>query len=340
MMTWSEEGLARTWRALKDVEGEEWALSPLHKSGAVVFHAGRSFPGSREAIVVDFPAGTIRPADRLPGGGGFDVLRVPSRPGSEGRESIALVRLIDGSHELFALMAVNVLRHLEHLGGVTPRATLDAFFVRVREWQEFMANQRRKPLSTEKQAGLMGELLMLEALVEQMGSALLALDGWQGPLKAAQDFHVGSGAIEVKSTAKAQGFIARINSIDQLDSERWPMFLCATRFFEDEAGETLTQCVHRLREIMDGSGVQKQFDALLLLSRYMDEHADRYTRKLLSGDIHCFRIEDNFPCLRRATLSGQIRNAQYDLDIESLDDEPQSMETMFKMFGETADEPV
>lgn len=339
-MTWSEEGLSRTWRALKDVEGEEWALSPLHRNGAVVFHAGRSFPGSREAVVVDFPAGTIKPADRLPGGGGFDVLRLPPGAGAEEREAIALVRLIDGSHELFALMAVNILRHLEHLGGVTPRATLDAFFVQVREWQEFMANQRRKPLSTEKQAGLMGELIMLEALIGHTGSALVALDSWQGPLKAAQDFHVDSGAFEVKSTAKTQGFIARINSIDQLDSERWPMFLCAIRFAEDEAGETLTQCVNRLREIMDGSGVRKQFDALLLLSRYLDDHADRYTRKLLSGDVQCFRVEEGFPCLRRATLPGQIRNAQYDLDIESLDETPQSMEMMFQMLGETAHEPV
>lgn len=339
-MTWSEEGLARTWRALKDVEGEEWALSPLHRNGAVVFLAGRSFPGSREAIVVDFPAGTIKSADRLPGGGGFDVLRVPSRAGSEGREAIALVRLIDGSHELFALMAVNVLRHLEHLGGVTPRATLDAFFVRVREWQEFMANHRRKPLSKERQAGLMGELLILEALVGHTGSALVALDSWQGPLKAAQDFHVDGGAIEVKSTANMQGFVARINSIEQLDSDRWPMFLCAIRFAEDEAGESLAQCVNRLREIIDGSGVRKQFDALLLLSRYMDEHADRYTRKLLLGDVQCFLLEDDFPCLRRARLPGQIGNAQYDLDIEGLDEKPQSMDMMFQMLGEMADDPV
>mgnify|MGYP001627775760 CR=1 FL=1 len=339
-MTWSEEGLARTWRALKVVEDEEWALSPLHRSGSVVFHAGRSFPGSREAIVVDFPQGTFKQADRLPGGGGFDVMRLPRREGDEGREAIALVRLLDGSHELFSLMAVNVLRHLEHLGGVTPRAILDAFFVRVREWQEFMANQRRKPLSTEAQAGLMGELVILERLIDHAGSALVALDSWQGPLKAAQDFHVESGAIEVKSTARAQGFIARINSIDQLDCERWPMFLCAMRFTEDEAGETLTQCVNRLREAMEGSGVRKQFDALLLLSRYLDDHADRYTRKLLAGDMLCFPVTDSFPCLRRATLPGQIRNAQYDLDIEGLDADPISMDTMFLHLGETADEPV
>lgn len=337
-MTWTEEGLARTWRALKDVEGEEWALSPLHKSGNVVFHAGRSFPGSREAIVVDFPAGTIKYADRLPGGGGFDVMRVPSRPGSEDREAIALVRLIDGSHELFALMAVNVLRHLEYLGNAKPRAILDAFFVRVREWQEFMANQRRKPLSSEKQAGLMGELLMLEKLVDHAGSALVALDSWQGPLRAAQDFHVDGGAIEVKSTAAVQGFIARINSVDQLDADRRPMFLCAIRFAEDEAGETLSQCVNRLREVMDAHGVRKQFDALLMFSRFRDEHSDRYTRKLLANEVFCFPVGDEFPCLRRSTLPGQIRNAQYDLDIESLDIEPQSIEMIFHQLGETADE--
>lgn len=339
-MTWSEDGLTRTWRALRDVEGEEWALSPIHKNGPVVFHAGRSFPGSREAIVVDFPAGTTKAADRLPGGGGFDVLRVPTHAESEGREAIALVRLLEGSHELFALMAVNVLRHLENLGRVTPRATLDAFFVRVREWQEFMANQRRKPLATEKQAGLLGELLILEVLVRHTGSGLLALDYWQGPLKAAQDFHVDCGAIEVKSTAKAQGFVAQINSIDQLDSDRCPMFLCAIRFAESEGGETLAQCVNRVREIMEGSGVRKQFDALLLLSRYFDEHADRYTKRFLSGEVQCFLIEDDFPCLRRATLPGQIRNARYELDIESLSEEPKSIDVMLQVLGETADGPI
>lgn len=337
-MTWTEEGLARTWRALKNVEGEEWALFPLHKSGSVVFHAGRSFPGSREAIIVDFPAGTIKLADRLPGGGGFDVLRMPSHPDSPDREAIALVRLIDGSHELFALMAVNVLRHLEYLGSVKPRAILDAFFVRVREWQEFMANQRRKPLSPEKQAGLMGELLMLEKLLDHAGSAIVALDSWQGPLRAAQDFHVDGGAIEVKSTAAAQGFVARINSVNQLDTERSPMFLCTIRFSEDEAGETLTQCVNRLRDVMDGHGVRKQFDALLMFSRYVDEHADRYIRKLIATEALCFLVGDGFPCLRRNTLPGQIRNAQYDLDIETLDIEPQSLEMILHQLGKTADE--
>ncbi|WP_417628271.1 PD-(D/E)XK motif protein [Pararhodobacter aggregans] len=339
-MAWSEEGLARTWRALKDIEGEDWALSPLHVNGAVVFHAGRNFPGSREAIVVDFPAGTIKTTDRLPGGGGFDVLRVSELTGAQGREAIALVRLLDGSHELFALMAVNVLRHLENLRRGTARATLDAFVVRVREWQEFMANQRRRPLSVEKQAGLMGELLMLDTLISHSGSVLVALDSWQGPLRAAQDFHIDSGAIEVKSTAKAQGFLARINSIDQLDTDRWPLFLCATRFVEDEAGETLTQCVQRLRGVMEGTGVRRQYDALLLLSGYMDDHADRYTRSLLAGELMCFRVEEDFPCLRRATLPAQIRNAQYDLDIEGLGQDPQSIATMLENFGATSDEPV
>jgi hypothetical protein len=169
---------------------------------------------------------------------------------------------------------------------------------------------------------------------------MVALDSWQGPLRAAQDFHVDGGAIEVKSTAKAQGFIARINSIEQLNTERWPMFLCAVRFVEDEAGDTLTQRVHQLRHIMDGSGVRKQFDALLLLSRYFDEHEERYTKKMLSGDIHCYQVDDEFPCLMRSLLPGQIRSAQYDLDVEGLECGSRSMDDMFGYFGETLDDSV
>ncbi|MEX3012361.1 PD-(D/E)XK motif protein [Acinetobacter baumannii] len=42
---------------------------------------------------------------------------------------------------------------------------------------------------------------------------------------------MGSGAIETKSTLSNQGFVAKINSLEQLDdSEKSPLFLNGYRF--------------------------------------------------------------------------------------------------------------
>ncbi|AGI71914.1 hypothetical protein OA238_c18030 [Octadecabacter arcticus 238] len=317
-MTWTEEGLARIWRALLDTEGSSWAISGLYRDGEVSFHAGRSFPNGLEAIVVDFPAGTIRTSDRLPSGGGFDVVRLPSENWVSGREALALVRHVEGAHELFSMMSVNVLRQLEQLDMAKPRLLLDAFFVRVREWQDFMANKRRKPLSAERQVGLQGELMMLEMLADQVHSPLLALNFWQGPLMAPQDFYVEAGAIEVKSTARANGFLVTISSIEQLDAERWPMYLCGFRFVEDESGESLQQAIVKLTQKMQNSGLGKQFEALLLMSGYLSEHADRYDRQLSCTDSKYFLVSEEFPCLRRSGLHAPIRRVSYDIDMEAI----------------------
>lgn len=332
MTTWTETGLQRTWRALAEDQGSAWAILPLHTTGRVSFHAGRSFPGSREAVVVDFPARTIPATLKLPAGGGFDVRKIPAADWPSDREAIALVRDPEGAHDLFAMMAVNVLRYVETLHQTGARIVLDAFLLRVREWQDFMTNRRRKPLSADRQVGLVGELLMLERLGEHLRHDALALACWQGPLKSAQDFHLENGAIEVKSTVRTESFIARINSIEQLDSERFPMFLGAFRFDEDDDGRSLPEIVSALRERMVASGVASQCEALLALAGYFDEHADQYGRRLTPKELRCFPIGADFPCLRRADLPAPVRRAVYDLDLDVIGTENVSPETMLTEF--------
>ena len=336
MTTWTETGLQRTWRALANDPGAAWALAPLHLVGRVAFHAGRSFPGSREAVVVDFPAGTIPDALRLPAGGGFEVRRIPGADWETGREAIALVRDLEGAHDLFAMMAVNVLRYVETLHQTGSRIVLDAFLLRVREWQDFMTNRRRKPLSPDRQVGLMGELLMLEQIGAHLQHDALALGCWQGPMKAAQDIHLENGAIEVKSTVRTGSFVARINSTEQLDTERFPMFLVAFRFEASEEGQGLPEVVAALRKRMMTAGVASQCEALLALSGYFDEHADQYGRRLTQMEMRCLPVDDDFPCLRRSTLPTPVRQAVYDMDLDAIETDSMWWDRMLDEFtGET-----
>ena len=318
MTGWTEEGIARAWRALARQEAaEDWRFVHLTDMGAVSVEAGCQFPLGREALIVSFP-GTwpVNPA-RLPEGKGFDVACIEGQTAFAGKTAIALVRRPEGSPDIFAIMVVEVLRALETSANGAGRDIMEAFLERVREWQAFMARSHR-PLSSDAQIGLLGELWMLRLLADtSLGAG--ALDCWQGPLRAAQDFHVRGGAIEVKSTVRTGSFLARINSIEQLDGDRAPNFLCAFRFEENTDGVSLISLVTELRERFELAGAGRGFEALLMVMGFLDEHAALYGRTLTLKDVMAFRVDGDMPRLTRAALPSAIRSATYVLDLDALE---------------------
>jgi hypothetical protein len=285
--------------------------------GAVSVEAGCHFPLGREALIVSFPGSSPVDAARLPEGKGFDVTSIAGQTIFTGKTAIALVRRPEGSPDIFAIMVVDVLRTLELSAANATKDVMEAFLERVREWQAFMARTQR-PLSPDAQIGLFGELWMLRLLIDtSLGAG--ALNCWQGPLRAAQDFHVRAGAIEVKSTVRTGSFLARINSIEQLDGDRELLFLCAFRFEEDTNGMSLVDLVAQLWEKFRLAGVQRAFEALLMVMGYLDEHAALYGRTFILKDAKAIPVEGDMPRLTRTLLSAAIRSAAYVLDIDALE---------------------
>lgn len=334
MQTWTERGLDQIWGALFPVGTDaSWRINVLAVLPHAQLLAGRIAPGDREAILVKIPPRLIPAGLKLPKGTGFDVMRVAEKELESGEPMLALVRSPEGANELFSMMAVDVLRHVEAKGNGSSKSLLEAFLSRVADWQKFMSADRSKPLSPEKQAGLQGELEFLKRLMEQMGNAQAALDTWQGPFKAAQDFHVGSGAVEIKSTASIRGFRAKINSVEQLDTNRLPMFLMGVQFVEDPEGQSLKQLVDYLRKKIGQSGSGKLFEAILFACRYFDEHAASYDRPLTVVELSCFPVEEDFPCLRRNKLPLQVTSATYDLDVATIKTARCTVEEMLEKLG-------
>ena len=334
MKEWTEEGLIRTWRALSREEtGVDWRFVDLTGMGAVSVKAGCHFPLGREALIVSFLG--LLPVDstRLPQGKGFDVTCIEGEDLFVGKTPIALVRRPEGSPDIFAVMVVDILRTLEAAVDSAGSDVLETFLERVREWQEFMTRTRR-PLSPDAQIGLLGELWFLKLLVDtSLGSG--ALDCWQGPLRAAQDFHVRAGAIEVKSTVRTGSFLARINSIEQLDGEKALIFLCAFRFEENVDGISLAGLVSELRMKFGMAGVQRRFEALLMVIGYLDEHAQQYSRTMTLLNVRVFRVEGAMPRITRAALPAAIRSAIYTLDVDALEVPAIGVSELIKELGLT-----
>ena len=332
MTGWTEGGLARAWKALARQEADEdWRFVHLTEMGAVLVEAGCHFPLGREALIVSFPGPWPVNSARLPEGKGFDVNLIEGQTVFAGKTAIALVRQSEGSPDIFAIMVVDVLRTLEAAAEKPSRDVVEVFLERVREWQAFMARTHR-PLSPDAQIGLLGELWVLKFLADTSLQAS-ALDCWQGPLRAAHDFHVRGGAIEVKSTVRTGSFLAQINSIEQLDGNRAPIFLCALRFEENTDGFSLVDLVSELRERFENAGVRRSFEALLMVVGYLDDHAPLYNRTLTLKNARGFRSEGDMPRLIRITLPVAIRSAAYVLDLDSLEVPSFELSELINKFG-------
>lgn len=331
MTGWTEEGLIRSWRALSSRQNsEDWSFVHITAFEQVSVQAGCHFPLGLEALIICFPESWKVDSSKLPEGKGFDVTVINDQSEFHDSHAIALIRKPEGTSEIFSAVVVDILRVLEsaaasHLG------VLDAFIERVKEWQYFMSRSFR-PLTTDAQVGLFGELWLLKQLLATpLGSD--ALKCWQGPLSAAQDFHIRNGAIEVKSTVRTGGFLARINSIEQLDSEKAPLFLCALRFEEDQDGLSLAELVSALREVFSTVNQNRLFDSLLMVMGYIDEHEVLYSRRLVLKGIKIFQSEGNMPRLIRTKLPPAIRSSAYVLDLDAVEVPSIALDELFNEFG-------
>ena len=87
----------------------------------------------------------------------------------------------------------------------------------------------RGAMTTEKEVGLLGELLFLEFLIHQIGAGP-AISAWQGPLSEEHDFTFDSVHVEVKSTSSERRRHI-INGLDQLVPLRGvPLSLLSIQF--------------------------------------------------------------------------------------------------------------
>jgi hypothetical protein len=279
--------------------------------------AGRRSPDNAEAVLVGFPTAQLAAADKLPEGQGFAVERADLE--GNGRLWLALTRKSAGSAELFAAMACDVVGALDDAvaAGADEAKLMRVFIGRVGAWQEFM-RKGTQVLSPEAEIGLIGELMLLRAIIDAGVPPALAIESWVGPLNGIQDFELGTGALEVKATLSAAGFPAKIGSLEQLDdSTRQPLFVAGARLRQTESGQNLPGIVEAMRVAIKGDGEAERLLAeRLLAAGYIDSHSDRYPRKFEQAGTRVVEVAGNFPRMTSGTVPAGIMRAMYEIDLD------------------------
>jgi hypothetical protein len=296
--------------------------------------AGRRSPDNTEAILVGFPSARLAAADKLPEGQGFAVERAD--PDGSGNLWLALTRKSAGSAELFAAMACDVVGALDDsvATGGDETKLLRVLTGRVGAWQEFM-RKGTQVLSPEAEIGLIGELTLLRAIIDAGVPSARAIESWVGPLDGTQDFHLGTGALEVKATLSAAGFPAKIGSLEQLDdSVRQPLFVAGARMRQTASGQNLPEIVESTRMAIKGDPESERLlSERLLAAGYIDAHAGSYPRRFEQAGTRVIEVANNFPRLTAGTVPLGIMRAMYEIDLEKITGENVGTESALKKMG-------
>jgi hypothetical protein len=327
--------LRAAWRALEGGAGTGWRTIPIQNHGAVRLLAGRHLPDNEEAVLVSFPHEDLPPADQLPQGRGFGVANVviPSSPAET--EWIGLSRNPQANLDLFAAMAIDVVEALfaaaDRRGGQLSRL----FLLRIRAWQDFMQRGNDGVLGPEAELGLVGELRLLQMLLDAGMPPATATGSWRGPMAGLHDYSIGAGAIEVKSSIAPEGFLARISSLEQLDDALVrPLFVAALRFELGASGEALPERVaalqQRLSEHLQAAGI---LETRLLHAGYYAHFANRYVRRFADKDVRLFEIGPGFPRLTPASVQPPIRHVRYELDLDRVTQPPVTIDAALRTLG-------
>jgi hypothetical protein len=306
------------WSSLTGTDIEPgWQAISLSSAGSLQVRVGRRSPNNTEAVLVGFPTARLAAADKLPEGQGFSVERAD--PEGSGKLWLALTRKSAGSVELFASMACDVVGALDDAvaAGADETKLLRVLTGRVGAWQEFM-RKGTQVLSPEAEIGLIGELTLLRAIIDAGVSSALAIESWVGPLDGMQDFELGTGALEVKSTLSAAGFPAKIGSLEQLDdSTRQPLFVAGTRLRQTDSGQNLPAIVDAMRLTIKGEAEAERLLAeRLLAAGYIDAHADHYPRRFEQAGTRVVEVADGFPRLTSGNVPAGIMKAMYEIDLD------------------------
>lgn len=307
------------WRALSgtpDMKG--WRTIPIATDNPCKLRAGIRFPDNEESLLIGFSSPCLAAITNLPKGFGFSVFRVDLDSGGGESAWIALCRQKAGNLELFTLMAEDIVSFLSPLAGAEEPKLLDSFLARIRAWQDFMKRGKDHLLGHEAEVGLFGELEVLRILISAGLPVPHAIEAWQGPLGNSQDFVLGTGAIEVKSTVSSACYVVKIDSLDQLDdSYVRPLFLVALRISLDSSGRTLPEQICELRNLISAQRVPLDyFNNRLLHAGFHDAAVPHYSRRFSLNGNMMLRIAAHFPRYTRGNVVAAVKSMRYEIDLE------------------------
>ena len=222
----------------------------------------------------------------------------------------------NSSEDMFKYIFKDIFNTIDFNG--TEQSAFKALCHRYEHWQQLLS---RLPDSFGrlKQQGLLAELLVLrDNLIPNYGVET-ALEMWQGPKGAKQDFILPESWIEVKSTNLGKREI-HISSLEQLDSPISDGELSVITLQESNAYDSSAICLSTVIDEIESNItddlISIEFKEKLLLVGYgLNKDNELYFRVC---DIERYSVNRDFPMIKRDDISNAITTVSYTLNLEAI----------------------
>lgn len=187
-------------------------------------------------------------------------------------------------------------------------------------WLALLKGTRPGVMSLQEQQGLAAELMALLYFAEKKGFGV-AIDAWVGPFKLDKDFEFFDYWAEIKS-CKVSSTTISISSIEQLDASIAGNLIV---YMIDQAPEnkedaySLKDIIDKARNIATNAAERMTLENKLLLSKYVDSEAEYHKKRFKTYSRVFYRIDSQFPCLRRNEINSAITSCQYSISLPAIE---------------------
>ncbi|MBY5549100.1 PD-(D/E)XK motif protein [Rhizobium leguminosarum] len=194
-------------------------------------------------------------------------------------------------------------------------SALEYFLSRLDAWRRFL-RERNGGLTRPETIGLIGELLLLDKLLELDTSHLMS---WSAPADGLHDFVNGGHALEVKTGLGPSAQIT-ISRLDQLDTSGLRLLdLIHIKLIESPSGKSLQDVLTALKgQLEDGASRHALDNGIIRRGLLPDDDGARSAPRVQLRSMDCYAVSEGFPRLVRADLPTAITEASYTLEVRSI----------------------
>jgi hypothetical protein len=247
------------------------------------------------------------------GGAGYALKITPLNASVTGQPLLALFCTNQSFDDIFDLFVQDLVAHV--LPARTEDEALSTFLARVQLWERFFGDASQATLSSEAQAALYAELVVMrDLLIPTIGTAS-SVRAWKGPDRAPQDFVVGSVALEVKSSRGKAPERAFISSELQLDDRPFShlVLVYVPLSSGGEGCPNLNEVIEEIEGLLRPDPIaSEQFRDKLITARWLKAHAEHYkTSRFLVRTLRFYEVKTGFPRITAAELPAGVGDLRY-----------------------------
>lgn len=270
------------------------------------FYVQYSLAGLREVVIEVF--GENLPPFELPAFRNIDLVKLNIAGGVR----IGMTLLDGDLSKNFSVMCYDLAERSRATEKVDAAAGI--FLRALGNWAELFKKRANDGLTREQVVGLIGELLVLEALLnESRVSPDALIQGWRGPDGDVRDIGINGTRIEVKAQRSTGSLRLRISSLSQLDDRGDRVFVVLNRLSPSDTGRSLLEIVEAMQVRLEVSQLASlEFDRKIALSG-MSPDSSLVDECYSVDDRLVYSVTDGFPRLIPGNVPPGIEVATYEI---------------------------